>query len=447
MSKRILSGMQCIPLLLVIVFCVSCNEIEKIELNKTSIDQIDEEYLSQLPINFELGKEHIDEAVSNLSLIYREEYGKKQIEYIRPINSKEETILWLVQFKVNGGWMLFSNHINASPVIAHNNKGYFTNGEIISFDDLLSNPRPAQLLTIVKKDFENLKNGQINDFRRAKSSHAKWSVLIEDVPKLKDREYVDNIIQSSDPIARTAAYEHLNMAWVHQLPPFNQHMPVNGTENCFVGGNNVVLGQIFKSYGIPVNMGWDYQAMPEKSGVTESYTVEEASEWARMFADIALTNQPERICAAEEHWSRKLWSWGFLSKDYEYLTSIPEYENAKYDSASSEIPGDWDIEKVYLHAGVLKEPVIIESWYYDEYNQCNCWSKHTWIIDGCERTKVGNDFNYEVHCLWGWNWLPNKYCSSYINYNGWWNYDYMLGWDQRIGLITDLKPKKSKLKK
>ena len=104
MSKRILSGMQCIPLLLVIVFCVSCNEIEKIELNKTSIDQIDEEYLSQLPINFELGKEHIDEAVSNLSLIYREEYGKKQIEYIRPINSNEETILWLVKPSPNPGY-------------------------------------------------------------------------------------------------------------------------------------------------------------------------------------------------------------------------------------------------------------------------------------------------------------------------------------------------------
>jgi hypothetical protein len=447
MNKRILCGVLLIPSLLFFIFFISCDVNDKIELYNNPTEKIDAIYSGKLPVSFELEHAYIKEAITNLSLLHGAGYRNKQIEYIRPIKNNEETILWLVQFKSNGGWILFSNHINSSPVIAQNNKGYFTTGSNLTFDDLLANPGPAKLLTRVKDDFENLRSGQINDLSLAKRSHAKWSILIEDVPKLDDTELINNLIQSSDPMAKTTAYEHLNMAWVHQLPPFNQHMPVEGTENCFVGGNNVVLGQIFKFYGVPDNMGWDYQAMPEKSGVTESYTIEEASEWARMFADIALTNQPERICAAEEHWSRELWSWGYLSKDYEYLTSIPEYKNAKYDSASSVIPGDWDIEKVYLHAGVLKEPVIIESWYYDEFNQCNCWSKHTWIIDGCQRTKIGNDFNYEVHCLWGWNWLPNPYCASHINYNGWWNYDYMLGWDQRIGLITDLKPKKPKLKK
>ena len=138
-------GIPMILLLSVFLIVISCDNANKIDLDKDSIVKMDMIYESILPINFDLNQDYIKEAIDNLPLLSIDEYLNKEIEYIKPLNSENETILWLVQFVSNSGWMIFSNHVNIPPVIAHNNEGYFSKDGNISYKDLLTQPGPAQI--------------------------------------------------------------------------------------------------------------------------------------------------------------------------------------------------------------------------------------------------------------------------------------------------------------
>jgi hypothetical protein len=420
-------GIPMILLLSVFLIVISCDNANKIDLDKDSIVKMDMIYQSILPINFDLNQDHIKEAIDNLPLLYIDEYVNKEIEYIKPLKSESETILWLVQFAVNSGWMIFSNHVNIPPVIAHNNEGFFSKDGNISYKDLLTQPGPAQIFAGIKRNTENVKNQQISNINLAKNAHIKWSLLVKDVPQFQDKVLESKIIQNSDASARTMCYEHLNMPWVHQYPPFNQNMPMNETAHCFVGPNNLSIGQVFKYYQRPDDQGWDFENMVEKTGSSASYSESETDEWAQMFVDIAKGNQPDQIC--NQNPDCKEWSGGWITEDYDYIKSFPVYRNADFDSTANTKPGDWNIIDIYHHVQVLKEPVIISA----RENASGEGYPHTWVIDGCVRTGSEEHITYEVHCLWGWEW-------DEVSYNGWYNHDCMLSWNLYVSTITDLKP-------
>ena len=76
--------------------------------------------------------------------------------------------------------MIYSNHINISPVIAHNNEGYFSKDGNITFTDLLSQSGPAQIFSEIKRNTENVQNNEISSVNLAIKAHAKWSMLVKD---------------------------------------------------------------------------------------------------------------------------------------------------------------------------------------------------------------------------------------------------------------------------
>lgn len=204
-------------------------------------------------------------------------------------------------------------------------------------------------------------------------------------------------------------------------------MPLNCEERCYIGSNNLAIGQVFKFYGKPDDKGWLYDEMTEKWGPEATYIRAEVRQWAKMFLDIAHENQPDRICNANP--DEPLWSDGYITHDYQYIRSFAGYKDLSLDSVANEEPGGWNIEDVYFHTTIKKQPSIVSAWGYAGEN----WYHHSWIIDGCERTGSPGNYSYEVHCLWGWEW-------DEISYNGWYNHDYMLGWDLYVSTITETAP-------
>ena len=427
LSNKRIPGTALLSIMLLALFTTSCNEDLTMNINNSAYSQFDKAYQSTLPIDFGISEDNIQEALNSLPLLQIHGYSTKEVAYIKPLSDNGETILWLVQFADNDGWILFSNHVNVPPVVAHNDIGYFSKDGQTTFNDLLSRPGPAQVFSAVKRGMENVKNRQTLDLNLARASHAKWSLLISDVPKLKDRMLSASLIPSQDAGARTMAYEHLNMPWVHEMPPFNKFMQEAGSDRCYIGSNNLAIGQLFKFYGKPDDKGWDYDKMLEKWGPEASYTRNDVYYWAEMFRDIANENQPDRICNAYQ--DQPLTSDGWITHDYKYITGYPMYKNLDLDSTANQDPGGWNIRDVYYHTAIKKQPSILSAW----GNDGDSWQHHTWIVDGCERTGSPGNYTYEVHCLWGWEW-------DEVSYNGWYNHDYMLGWDLHVSTITQTEP-------
>jgi hypothetical protein len=410
-----------------LLFFISCTDNINILIQEQTAYLSDDVYPNTVPVDFAINRKHIEDAVFNLQFLQINGYDNKSIEYVKPLENEGEAILWLVQFANNSGWVLFSNHVNTPPIVAHNHEGYFSRNGDIQFEDLLSQPGPAQIFTAVKGERDKAKNRQINNLNYVKTSHAKWSLLVSDVPKLEDKELLSSLQQPGETSARIMAYEHLNMPWVHQMYPFNKFMPDNGNGLCYIGSNNLAIGQVFKFYGQPDDKGWEYDDMTEKWGPDATYIRAEVRQWAKMFLHIANENQPDWICNSNP--AEPLWTDGWITHDYEYITNFPEYKDLDFDSTANEEPGGWNIQDVYYHTAVRKQPSIVSAWGYAG----DSWYHHTWVIDGCERTGTAGNYTYEVHCLWGWEW-------DEVSYNGWYNHDYMLGWDLYVSTITDTAP-------
>ena len=91
-----------IIILMSLLFCISCSDNINLLIQENLLYLSEDAYLNEVPIDFELSRKHIEDAIDNLPSLQINGYNDKSIEYVKPLESEGERVLWLVHSAANG---------------------------------------------------------------------------------------------------------------------------------------------------------------------------------------------------------------------------------------------------------------------------------------------------------------------------------------------------------
>lgn len=308
----------------------------------------------------------------------------------------EDAKMHLIEFRY-GGWILMSNDINATPVLAYSKTGTWES------DTSIMPPALVELLCDYMEQISEIKSSKQNSDSEAElfqQNIEKWKGL-----QSMASQYVYYLTQSkANNVAALLVDENgyrfqwgqLGYSYKKDSPKYNKFAPKGCTSNILYGDNqtnhmpvgcaSVAMGQIMKYWKFPPQYDWD--KMP--AFLSSNTPVQEENNIAHLIKNCADNAEVNFLCTG---------SWTTTNKVESGMQQMHFPESNKRRRGDTD-DGEWwpNLIKRQLNNGW---PVIYRG------DKCDiCFSKHFWVIDGYNQENL-------FHCNWGWNGSYNGYYNLY----------------------------------
>lgn len=336
--------------------------------------------------NFELSVNDAKLLLKEIKSASLKKFSLDNIESLEVFYSNRGKKIFYIYNNPDGGFILLSADKRVYPIIAHSDKGFFSN----KIEDL---PDALHLwLENLKYYFENIiySNNQITD-----DVMKSWDIKV--INKiLSPTEFVEKNNYNGDCEAEFKIVEPLMKTEWGQGLGYNEYSPFMNCEN--INGKApsgcvaTAMAQVMRYHEYPLSYNWI--SMPNKEG---SYGT------SRLMKDIGNAVNMKYSCNGSSAKSKSI-SPAFVNQ-FHYKTAILE---------------DYDYLKVIQNLENNK-PVILLAVNCSNSMGTNCKGGHAWVTDGYKRLRFTCQFldyhrGYKMLYM-NWGWGPSLH-------NGWFDYSF-----------------------
>lgn len=312
--------------------------------------------------------------------------SEKEIETIIPIIEENDTLLWIVNYKNDNGYVIISADRNKFPIVGFNNEGSFIAKRELNYqlEDMIKSEKSSKLFS--SKDSTNVYSefwSEISNFEEDEE------IVIEIVDEhIAPSPQTRSIPQRDNPLGRQMVFPLCyNVSWGTGFG-YHYEMPesvtfYNGPTKLPVNGLVVSICHLMSSHWVPSKYGWMY--MP--NSIEQIPENDKPNLIASMFKDVSdqlgiIRTGDFGMYAYPSIVNNKIYSF-FRSNNYSNIGEKFDYNfnEESFLKVYNSLLNDSPVLFVQLHQpNGKKRNWIIE----DRIDNIH----HTFVVDGYQEVKI-----------------------------------------------------------